>query len=280
MLYPADIHQYNISSSKEISDMRSLGQIRDNSVLRRNQAVDTVESGDRYKIKSGTADTLERPGTKKMSKTSGNLARSQNQARQLKKQVMASNGIPSGLPSTHQNSLMQEQRASNQENVSTFADQYSKFKKQLYTQPANPKQNQNVSSNQSFYMEGGQQSSNRSKNNYSKVTIRSAKSSKQINKAKLIKLSQQYDNYTENLADTVEQRATTEMTLDAKTMLDQNKESIFTRPKSQQISKRHNRMKRQKSEPIEQPQVKETPIQTISYKSDSKILPNIRTVTR
>lgn len=75
-------------------------------------------------------------------------------------------------------------------------------------------------SSSSYYMEGGQQSSRMSKNQYSKLTIRSAKSSKSINKAKLVKLSQQYDNYTENMMDTVEHRAATEMTIDAKTMLE------------------------------------------------------------
>lgn len=69
-------------------------------------------------------------------------------------------------------------------------------------------------------MEGGQQSSRMSKKNYSKLTIRSAKSSKSINKAKLIKLSQNYDHYTDNMIDTIEQRATTEMTLDAKTLIE------------------------------------------------------------
>ena len=141
---------------------------------------------------------------------------------------MASNGIPSGIPSNQQSVL----QSGSLEAPSTFADQYSKFKKQLYTQP--PKQSQNnMSSNQSFYMEGGQQSSRRSKNNYSKVTLRSAKSSKNINKAKLIKLTQHYDNYTDNMIDTYEPRATTEMTIDAKTMFEQNKESIFNRPRSQ-----------------------------------------------
>jgi hypothetical protein len=35
------------------------------------------------------------------------------------------------------------------------------------------------------------------------------------------------------MIDTDEPRATTEMTIDAKTMLEQNKESIFNRPRSQ-----------------------------------------------
>lgn len=123
MFNPSDIQSYNISSSKEISDIRSLGQLRDNSVLRRNQAAEADDTADRYKIKSGTADTIERPavGSKKMSKTSTNLARSSNQARHLKKTVMASNGIPSGLP-THQNSQIQERGSINQDNISTFAD--------------------------------------------------------------------------------------------------------------------------------------------------------------
>ena len=36
--------------------MRSLGPLRDNSVLRRNLAAEAQESGNRYKDKSGTAD--------------------------------------------------------------------------------------------------------------------------------------------------------------------------------------------------------------------------------
>ena len=87
MFNPSDMQAYNISSSKEISDIRSIGQLRDNSVMRRNQA-EAIESGavnenNRYKIKSGTADNYERPiassvGAKKMSKTSTNLTRSSN----------------------------------------------------------------------------------------------------------------------------------------------------------------------------------------------------------
>jgi hypothetical protein len=87
MFNPSDMQAYNISSSKEISDIRSIGQLRDNSVMRRNQA-EANESGavnenNRYKIKSGTADNYERPiassvGAKKMSKTSTNLTRSSN----------------------------------------------------------------------------------------------------------------------------------------------------------------------------------------------------------
>ena len=56
MFNPSEVQAYNINSSKEFSDMRSLGPLRDNSVLRRNLAAEAQESGNRYKDKSGTAD--------------------------------------------------------------------------------------------------------------------------------------------------------------------------------------------------------------------------------